>query len=225
MPPMSFPIVVPASQQSTFPRWIGPVVVAAVIQIALFAGYLARFGGDPSALVCVRADAAGTWPYEHVRTSLSQEGFDGQLYYVIARDPWHAQDSHVVVDPGYRHMRILYPALAWAASGGGDPQRLLWALPAINLLAIAGLAGFGALFATKFNRSPWWGLLLPLVLNATTPALRDLTDPLAMFCAFALLAAWLLRGNAFVLALLAAAAAFSREQNVAIVGIVLLAAL
>jgi hypothetical protein len=88
-----------------------------------------------------------------------------------------------------------------------------------------GLAAFGAVFAVNFNRSPWWGLLLPLMLNATTPALRDLTDPLAMFCAFALLATWLLRGNAIVLAFLAAAAAFSREQNVAIVAIVLSAAL
>src|SRR2546423_1293192 len=131
---MSFPVIVPAPRQNALPGWVGPVVVAVAFQAALFAGDLARFNGDPSALVCVRPDAVGTYPFEKIRVGLSTEGFDGQLYYVIARDPWHAQDSRVVADPGYRHMRILYPALAWAASGGGDPQRLLFVLPAINVL-------------------------------------------------------------------------------------------
>src|SRR5262249_6339450 len=75
------------------------------------------------------------------------------------------------------------------------------------------------------GRSPWWGLLLPVVLNAATPALRDFTDPAAMFCAFALIAAWLLRARVIVLTIAAAAAALSREQNVAIIGVTLIAAL
>src|SRR5262245_30040602 len=98
-------------------------------------------------------------------------------------------------------------------------------MPVINSFAVIGLAGLGALFAMRFGRSAWWGLLLPVVLNAATPALRDFTDPLATFCVFGLLAAWLLRGHVAVLILAAIAAALSREQNVAIVGIVLLAAL
>jgi hypothetical protein len=38
----------------------------------------------------------------------------------------------------FRHLRILYPAVGWLCSGG-DPERLLWALPLINLLGIAAL--------------------------------------------------------------------------------------
>src|SRR5262249_36145880 len=148
----------------------------------------------------------GEYPFEHVHSSLSKEGHDGQIYYIIARSPFERQDPHYVVAPHYRHVRILFPALAWALAGG-DPQRLLWVMPALNSLAVIGLAGLGAMFAMRFGRSPWWGLLLPVVLNAATPALRDFTDPAAMFCAFALIAAWLLRARVIVLTIAAAAAA------------------
>jgi hypothetical protein len=222
---MSYPVVVPATRQAALPIWLGPVVTVFILQLAVMAAYVARFGGDISSLVCVREDVAGRFPYEHVHTSLSKEGFDGQYYYAIARDPWARQDERYVAPAGYRHMRILYPALAWVASNRGDPKLLLWALPAINLLAIGGLAGLGAIFAVRFGRSPWWGLMLPLVLNAGTPALRDLTDPVAMLAAFGVLCACLLRAGAGMVTLCALAAAFSREQNVAIVGIVLIAAI
>ena len=221
---MSFPVIVPVARESTLPEWVGPIVVAAVLQAALMVGYMARFDGDPSVFVCAPSGAIGEYPFEHVHASLSKEGHDGQAYYVMARSPFQRQDEQYVSPPCYRHVRILYPALAWAASGG-DPKRLLWVMPLINSLAVVGLAGLGALFALRFGRSAWWGLLLPVVLNAATPALRDFTDPLATFCAFALLAAWLLRGHVAVLALAATAAALSREQNVAIVGIVLMASL
>jgi hypothetical protein len=217
---MSFPVLAPSVREGSLPGWVGPVVAAVVVQVGLLAGYVARFGYDVSALVCVREDAVGLPPFEHVRTSLSKEGFDGQFYYAIARDPWHKQDQHVVVAPGYRHMRVLYPALGWLASGGGEPRRLLWALPGVNVAAFAGLAFFGALFAGRFGRSPWWGFFLPLLVNAGTPALRDLTDPVATLAVFGLIATYLLRGNVVALALWAAAAVFAREQNAAVVVLV-----
>ena len=64
--------------------------------------------------------------------------------------------------------------------------------------------------------------MLPLVLNVGDPALRDLTDPLAATAACGLVTAWLLRWRAVWLALWATAAVLSREQNLAIVGIVML---
>src|SRR5207248_1134152 len=118
-----------------------------------------------------------------------------------------------------------YPALAWLLSGGGNPQTLLWAMPAINVLSAAGLAWLGGLLAVRHGRSAWWGFLLPLVVNVGMPALRDLTDPLAALTACGLLAAWLSRGRGWVVAAWAAAAVLSREQNAAVVLIVLSAAL
>ena len=217
---MSFPVLAPSVRESTLPAWVAPIIAAVVVQVALLAGYVARFGGDMSALVCARADSVGHFPFEQVHTSQSQEGFDGQFYYVIARNPWAKQDDRRIPMPGYRQVRILYPALAWLGSGGGDPQRLLWALPAVNLLALIGLAALGTLFALRFGRSPWWGFFLPLLINASTPALRDLTDPLATLAVFGLLATYVWRGNAVALALWAVAAVFSREQNALIVGLI-----
>src|SRR5207244_3002432 len=139
-------------------------------------------GADLSALVCVSPERVGRWPYESIRVGLGTDGFDGQFYYALARDPWHRHDYPLDI-PAYRHARILYPALAWLLSGGGDPGRLLWAMPAINLLAAAGLAWLGAGLALRHGRSAWWGFLLPLVVNVGMPALRDLTDPLAALTA------------------------------------------
>ena len=108
-------------------------------------------------------------------------------------------------------------------SGGGDPWLLFWALPAINLAAIGGLAWLGVRLARHFGVNVWWGFVLPLAVNDGMALLRDLTDPLATFTVCGLLAAWLLRDRDRYLGLWAAAALFSREQNVAVVLVVLAA--
>jgi hypothetical protein len=199
-------------------------VAAAAWQLLLMAVYAAAYHGDPSAFVCADGAVAGRWPYEAVRVGFETGGFDGQQYYALARDPWHVRGEPIDF-PAYRHARILYPALAWLLSGGGHPVRLLWALPALNLLAVAGLAWLGAGLAVHHGRSAWWGVLLPLVVNAGLPALRDLTDPLAALTACGLLTAWLMRRPPWVLFAWAVAAVLSREQNAAVVLIVLLGAL
>jgi hypothetical protein len=200
----------------------GPVTASVLVHLLLMAGYVAAFQGDISALVCVNEPSIGRFPFEHVTTGFSKGGFDGQFYYILARDPWHALSAEYVDMPAYRHCRILYPVLAWLLSGGGDPVLLLSALPAVNLLCIGALAWLGAVLASHYGRSPWWGFMLPLVLNAGGPALRDLTDPLAATAVCGLVTAWLLSWRAHWLFLWAAAALFSREQNLAIVAIVIL---
>jgi hypothetical protein len=199
------------------------VAATLALHLGLLTVYVLAFAGDVSCLVCADRDLVGRWPYEAVGVGFDAHGFDGQYYYVLARDPWHCRKAFLDV-PAYRHARILYPALAWLLSGG-DPKRLLWVLPAINLFAIAGLAWLGVRLAVRYGRSPWWGFLLPWAVNAGMAALRDLTDPLATLTAAGLLAAWLLRWPAWSLAAWAAAAVLSREQNAVVVLIVLLEAL
>jgi hypothetical protein len=196
-------------------RPIFPILTTVALHGALLVIYLIPFHGDLSALVCVGQKLIGTPPYEAVRVGFATGGFDGQFYYAIARNPWV---SHA-------DFRLFFPALAWALSGGGDPWHLFWVLPLINLAAIAGLAWLGVRLARHYGVNVWWGFVLPLAVNDGMPLLRDLTDPLATFTVCGLLASWLMGGRWYHLSLWTAAALFSREQNVAVVLVVLAAAL
>jgi hypothetical protein len=84
---------------------------------------------------------------------------------------------------------------------------------------LGGLAAAGAWLAMSYGRSPWWGITLPLGINAGLAALHNLTDPLSTLAVFGLLIAWP-RGRPWLLALCGAAALLSREQNIAVVVVV-----
>jgi hypothetical protein len=200
---------------------LGPALVAVALHAALLALFVGAYRGDPSALVCAGRDQAGRRPYEAVHVSIQQRGYDGQYYYALARAPWR-RHREGLDQPAARHARILYPALGWLLTGG-DRRGLLWALPLINLLAVGALAWVGSAVARSRGLSPWWGVLLPLAVNAGLPALRDLTDAVAAAAVAGMLAARLLRGPLWVQLICAAAAVLGREQNVAVVGVALAA--
>ena len=207
------------------PGWfagLGPALVAVAWHLALLTGHVLANGGDLSSLVYVGASRIHQAPFQAaIRSSFPYDGCDGQYYYVLGQAPL-GRHGEGVDHPGARQLRILYPALSWLLSGG-DPHRLLWAMPLINLLAIGGLAGCGAVLARRHGLSPWLGCLLPVAVNAGMPALRNLSDVLAACAVAALLLSWLRKSPAGVL-LAAAAALFSREQNLVLVLVVLGAA-
>jgi hypothetical protein len=201
----------------------GPILVTAAAHALLLGGFVLAHRGDPAVLVCAGQERMGRSPYECIRVGFERFGYDGQFYYALARGPWRRHDAGIDFAAG-RQLRILYPAVSWLLSGGGDARLLLWVMPLVNVLAIAGLAGLGAAFARRQGLCPWWGCLLPLAVNAGMPALRNLTDVLSTLAVAGLLTAWLRRPPAFrqddpwwELAPWAAAAALCREQNVAIV--------
>jgi hypothetical protein len=203
-------------------KLLWPTCAAVALHAALLGAYVAALGGDVSALVCVAAKRAGRPPYEAITARFNTKGYDGQFYYALARNPW--QKFPPGIDwAAVRQLRFLYPALCWALSAG-SARLLLWVMPLVNLAAIGGLAWLGGRFALGRGLSAWWGFLLPLAVNVGMPALRDLTDPVSTLAVFGLLAAWLGGARAWGVALWAAAAVFSREQNVAVVGILLVAA-
>jgi hypothetical protein len=205
-------------------RAIAPVLAAVVLHAALLAAYVAAYRGDLSALVCVDAAKIGAWPFEKIDVGFRTGGYDGQFCYAIARQPWTPASRDAVDLPSYRHVRILYPALAWMLTGG-DPILLLGVLPALNLAAIAAVSWFGAVLARHYVRSVWWGFALPLILGIGMPVLRDLTDPVSAAAICGLLCAYLLEWSIVPLGLWAAAAMLSREQNAALVAAILLDAL
>lgn len=207
-------------------RWtskIGYVVIATIVlHGTLVAVFLRAYGGDLSALVCAAETRIGKAPYEAIRVGFPSGGYDGQFCYALARAPWkrHGED----IDGSVRQMRIGYPALCWALSGG-HAQLLLWVMPLVNLAAVAGIAYLGACLALRWRRSAWWGLVLALAVNAGQATLRNLTDPLSTCAVLGLLAAWLTGERNWPLIVWAALALFSRELNAVIVGIVLLFAM
>jgi hypothetical protein len=203
-------------------KLIGPMLAAVLLHGGLLAAYLAGFGGDLSALVCAPHERLGQPPFEVIRTGFPRSGYDGQFYYYLARAPWSRHDADLD-QPISRQLRILYPAISWLISGG-DAVRLLWVMPLVNLLAIAALAGLGAVLARRHGLSPFWGVLLPVAVNAGMPLLRDLTDIVSAATVTLLLAAWILRWRGWLLGLAALAALLSREQNLLVVGVVLAAA-
>jgi hypothetical protein len=200
-------------------KYVGLVFAAVALHVAVMAIYLAGHHGDVSALVCLGEERVGEAPYREIRTSFRKHGYDGQFYFAIAQAPFGRHDSGIDFAP-MRQSRILFPALNWALTGG-DAHRLLWAMPLVNLLAIGGLAALGVALAIRYQLNPWWGLSLPLAVNAGLPLLRDLSDVVSTLAVAALLAAWLFRWRWWTLALAALTAALAREQNVPIVLIVL----
>ena len=137
------PSLVVRSRPSLEADRAGPVTASVLLHLLLMVGYVAAFHGDISALVCASGPKVGHYPFEYLTTGFGKGGFDGQFYYILARDPWHAASAGEVDLPAYRHCRVVYLVLAWLVSGGGDPVLLLWALtghqPGVNWRA--GVAG------------------------------------------------------------------------------------
>jgi hypothetical protein len=193
---------------------LGPVLASVLLHFVFLKKYLAAHHHDLGILVCVDERRAGHPPWEAIPHGVGT-GYDGESYYAIARDPWKLQEQRRAP----RHLRILYPLLCWLCSFGGDPQRLLWVMPAVNLAAIGGLAGVGSWLARRRGLSPWWGFLLPLAVTAGLPLLRDLTDPVSTLTVAGLVAAVLGGAPGWAVLAWTAAAVFCREQNVAVAGL------
>jgi hypothetical protein len=203
-------------------KLLAPALAAVVLHAALLVAYVVPLGRDPAVLVCVGSDRIGRPPYEAVRVPCLKDGYDGQYYYAIARSPWGIHREGIDA-PALRHSRILYPLACWILSAG-NVHVLPWAMPAVNLIAVAGLAAMGAAVAMRYGLSPWYGFLLPIAANAALPSLRDLSDVTSTCATCALLVTWLIGGRTAAMTLAAAAALFAREQNAAIVLLIFAAA-
>ncbi len=189
----------------------------------LLAVYLARNSGDFSALLCSGDLFAGQPAYRYVTRQLGPRGHDGQFYYAFAQAPWDRHDVDEIDLPAPRQMRILYPAVCWLLSGG-DGRLLFYVMPAVNLAAILWMTWLAAALAARQGMSPWWGLLFPVGCNAGLSLLYNFTDNVGTLAVFGLLCAWLTGARGWVIVLWFAAAVFSREQNVAVAAVAVLAA-
>ena len=109
----------------------------------------------------------------------NSDGYDGQFYYLMARDPFMAGPVPELLDaPGYRYQRILYPWLA-ALFSLGQKKLLPLSLLAVNVASVLLGGLFVILVARRYGASPWVGLAYGLLCGLQLGVLRDLAEPLA----------------------------------------------
>jgi hypothetical protein len=180
--------------------------------------FVRHYGGDWTVLVRVG------WgkPHERIEQELGpvacvdDQGHDGQINYLIARDPFDRRETHDAVGPSsnppYRYRRILYPLLA-GGFGWFSPWTTLWGL--VFWLAIgAGLIATASAYLCQEWKLPGMALLFVLLSPGTYLAAQVLTNDV-LATGFALAGVVLcLRGRDAAAAVLLAAAMLVRETSV-----------
>lgn len=119
--------------------------------------------------------------------SRSVEGYDGQFVYYIARDPSTAY-THLDV-PAYRFQRIVYPALVWIVSLGGQTPLIAWAMVAIGVAALVGGTALLEWLLVQERVRRWYALSYGLFGGVFIAVRFSTNEPLAYFFALAGLAA------------------------------------
>lgn len=170
---------------------------------------LALNGGDPKAFVTI-GDCYSGCDFDLAQgcPDGTENGYDGQYAYYIARDPGGATGCMDV--PAYRYQRILLPLLGYLFSFGvHDAIPLVFV--AVNLFALAGSTALLERMLVGERVSRWYALVYALFFGTLVGVRLSTTEPLA----FGLLIAALYleqRGSpVWMVALLVLAGAFAKE--------------
>jgi hypothetical protein len=197
---------------------IGWFLAGCGLVLAFQVFFVRQHGGDWAVLVRVGADKPHRAHIEEELgpvVCLDSLGHDGQINYLIARDPFCRHDTHVMLsefdNPPYRYRRILYPLLA-GGFGLLDPRAVLLGL--IFWLAL----GAGLVAAASADlRSRWHlsgtAMFLVLLNPGTYLSAQVLTaDALATGLALLGVVLWL-RQRQTTAVLVLAAAVLVRETS------------
>jgi hypothetical protein len=150
---------------------VGPatLAVAAVLLFWLWQFLTVRYnyGGNWTGLFCIapHMPVPAFLKSEHLYIFRDTQGFDGQIYHLIAHDPWMRRGAaDAILSPTYRYQRILVPGLAWCLALGRDD----WIHPAYFAVILAfvflGVYWLSQIVA-RAGLNPVWGLIF-----AFTPA-------------------------------------------------------
>ena len=204
-----------------------PALVALIIGIGFTSARLVHFDGDPSRFVVAGDKYANpTEVPAELHVQRNSTGYDGQFFYRLSRAPFADErtDFGITFDAGpARQQRIAYPLLVWTLHRLGLGS-VPWLLIIVNLACFAGLGFMGALIARDLNRSPWWGLIVPLYPGFIVTTALDLAECLAAL--LLLIGVRALIGKRWGAAAIAfTAAALTRETTLIVPGGLLLASL
>jgi hypothetical protein len=147
----------------------------------------------------------------------NSDGFDGQVYHLIAHDPWLRRGSaDAIVGPAIFYQRILVPALAWTLAFGRDR----WIDPAyigVVLLFIFLGAYWSGRIAANAGLRPFWGMVGFLLAPATATSIDRMTVDVAVAACVAGFAFYSKEGPKWKVFGLLACAAVAKEQAVPII--------
>jgi hypothetical protein len=140
-----------------------------------------NYGRNWTALFCIRASmpVPAFLKSENLYIFPNSEGYDGQVYHLIAHDPWMQKGSAgAIADVAFRYQRILVPALAWILAWGQD--RWIHAAYFTVILAFVFLGVYWtARIAARIGRPALWGLVF-LLAPATMVSLDRMTVDIAL---------------------------------------------
>jgi hypothetical protein len=140
-----------------------------------------NYGGNWTALFCIRPGmpVPDFLKSEKLYIFQNSEGYDGQVYHLIAHDPWMRKGSvEAIAGASFRYQRIFVPALAWILALGHDPW--IHAAYFAVILAFVFLGVYWtARFAARAGQSQAWGLAF-LLAPATIISLDRMTADIAL---------------------------------------------
>jgi hypothetical protein len=140
-----------------------------------------NYGGNWTALFRIRPGmpVPDFLKSENLYIFYNSEGYDGQVYHLVAHDPWMSKGSaEAITGASFRYQRIFVPALAWMLALGRDR----WIHPAYFAVILA-FVFLGVYWmsrcAVRIRRAPAWGLVF-LLAPATIVSLDRMTVDIAL---------------------------------------------
>jgi hypothetical protein len=166
-----------------------PSIVAAlavaVLWLCQFATVRYNYAGNWTGLFCIapHMPVPDFLRSERLYIFQGSEGYDGQIFHLIAHDPWMRRGSAAAIGGAkFRYQRIFVPALAWILALGRDEY-----IHAAYFAVILGFACGGVYWLARLallrQLAPWWGLAF-IAVPATITSIDLMTADVALaaFC-------------------------------------------
>jgi len=196
--------------------WLLAASAVAFLWLCQFATVRYNYGGNWTGLFCIAPQQVlpDFLRSERLYTFNGTDGYDGQIFHLIAHDPWMTRGSAAAIGGAeFRYQRIFVPALAWLLALGRDQR-----VHAAYFTVILGFAFSGVFWLARLaelrGSHPAWGLAF-IAAPATITSLDRMTADIALaaFCVgFVLYAESMWR-----VVVILACAALTRETAVPII--------
>jgi len=202
--------------------WKRPFILAAsataVLWLCQFLTVHYNYGGNWTGLFCIapHMPVPEFLRSEHYYLFPATDGYDGQIFHLMAHDPWMTRGSaQAIAGAPFRYQRMLVPALAWMLAFGRDEYVHAAYFAVILGFAFAGVFWLARL-AQLWGMHPAWGLAF-LAVPATITSLDRMTADIALAAFCAAFALYTEMDSPWLVVVILACATLTRETAALIV--------